>query len=153
VTPPSAAVDRAADFVRRFEEFWASRSLDLLDGMFTEDARLQAPMTPTTHSLTAAKRAFADVFELIPDLSVEVHGWGATDSGVLINFTLRGSAGGAPVSWTAVDRFAIREDGLATERVSYFDSLPLMLTVARRPRAWPGFVRSRLPGRSKSAGP
>ena len=63
---------------------------------------------------------------------------------MLINFTLSGTAGGTPISWTAVDRIAIGEDGLATERVSYFDSLPLILALARRPRAWPGFLRSRL---------
>ena len=34
----------------------------------------------------------------------------------------------------AVDRFVIGEDGLATERVSYFDSTPLLLAAARRPR-------------------
>ena len=142
--PAPAAEERAADLVRRFEEFWASRSVDLLDAIFVEDARLEAPMTPTTHTLADAKRAFAGVFELMPDLSVDVHGWGATESGVLINFTLSGSAGGAPVSWTAVDRFAIREDGLATERISYFDSLPLVLAIARRPRVWPAFLGTRL---------
>ena len=66
---------------------------------------------------------------------------------MLIDFTLSGTAGGAPISWRAVDRFVIGEDGLATERVSHFDSLPLILTVARRPRAWPALVRSRLGGR------
>jgi hypothetical protein len=66
---------------------------------------------------------------------------------VLIEFTLSGTAGGGPISWHAVDRFVLGEDGLATERISYFDSMPIVLTVARRPRAWPGFLRSRLRGR------
>ena len=65
---------------------------------------------------------------------------------MLIDFTLSGNAGGAPISWRAVDRFAIGEDGLATERVSHFDPLPLILTIARRPRVWPAFLRSRLRG-------
>ena len=64
--------------------------------------------------------------------------------GVLIDFTLSGHSGGAPIAWRAVDRIEIGEDGLATERISYFDSLPLVLAVARRPRAWPAFVRSRV---------
>ena len=74
MSPAPAAEERAAHLVRRFEEFWASRSVDLLDAIFTEDARLEAPMTPTTHTLADAKRAFAGVFELMPDLSVDVHG-------------------------------------------------------------------------------
>jgi SnoaL-like domain len=138
-----AAELRAADFVRRFAEFWTSPSPDRLAMLLADDVRLVAPMTPVTDTLADGERAFSAIFDLIPDLTAEVHGWGATDSGVLIDFTLSGSAGGAPISWRAVDRIEIREDGLATERVSYFDSLPLIAAVARRPRAWPAFVRSR----------
>jgi hypothetical protein len=145
----AVAEERAADFARRFAEFWAAPSPDLLGDLLAEDVRLVAPMTPVTHNLADGKRAFATIFDLIPDLTAEVHGWGATESGVLIDFTLSGSAGGAPISWAAVDRIAIGEDGLATERVSYFDSLPLILALARRPRAWPGFLRSRLAGRRR----
>jgi ketosteroid isomerase-like protein len=101
-------------------------------------------MVPTTHGLEAGKRAFAELFELIPDMRMEVHRWGATSDGVLIEFTARGTAGGKPISWEAVDRFTLGEDGLATERATYFDSLPLILTLAGRPRVWPWFARSRL---------
>jgi hypothetical protein len=44
----------------------------------------------------------------------------------------------------SVDRFVLNEDGLATERFTYFDSLPLLLTLVRRPRTWPRFTRSRI---------
>ncbi len=101
-------------------------------------------MTPTTDTLADGKRAFAAILELVPDLTAEVHRWGPTEDGVLIEFTLSGTAGGGPVSWDAVDRIVLREDGLATTRISYFDTAPLIRTVARRPRAWPAFVRSRL---------
>jgi SnoaL-like domain len=143
----AAAEERAADFVRRFAEFWSAPSSDHLAMLLADDVRLVAPMTPVTDTLSDGEKAFSTIFELIPDLTAEVHGWGATDYGVLIDFTLSGSAGGAPISWRAVDRIAIGEDGLASERVSYFDPLPLILAVARRPRLWPAFVRSRLGGR------
>ncbi|HEX3325284.1 MAG TPA: nuclear transport factor 2 family protein [Solirubrobacterales bacterium] len=134
----------AEDFVRRFEEFWRAPAPELLDTVLAKQVRLSAPMVPTTHTLAEGKQAFADLFELIPDMTAEVHRWGATEDGVLIEFTASGTAGGGPVSWRAVDRFTLGEDGLATERATYFDSLPLVLTLARRPRAWPGFARSRL---------
>jgi ketosteroid isomerase-like protein len=134
----------AADFVRRFAEFWQAPDLERLDTVLAPDARLSAPLVPTTSGLEAGRRVFADLFELIPDLTAEVHRWGATSDGVLIEFTVSGSAGGAPVSWRSVDRFVLDEDGLATERFTYFDSLPLVLTVVRRPRMWPAFTRSRL---------
>jgi hypothetical protein len=134
----------AEDFVRRFVEFWRAPAPERLDTVLAERVRLSAPMVPTTHTLAEGKRSFADLFELIPDMTAEVHRWGATEDGVLIEFTASGTAGGGPVSWRAVDRFTLGEDGLATERDTYFDSLPLVLTLARRPRAWPWFARSRI---------
>jgi ketosteroid isomerase-like protein len=134
----------ATDFVRRFAEFWRAPALERLDTVLAPNARLSAPMVPTTFGLEAGRRVFADLFEMIPDLTAEVHRWGATSDGVLIEFTVRGTAGGAPISWQSVDRFVLGDDGLATERVTYFDSLPLALTVARRPRTWPRFIRSRI---------
>jgi hypothetical protein len=134
----------AADFARRFAEFWTAPEPQRLDAILAPQVRLVAPMTPTTETLEDGKRTFADLLELIPDLTAEVHRWGATDDGVLIEFTLSGSAGGAPISWHAVDRFVLGDDGLAGERISYFDSAPIALTVARRPRAWPSFTRVQL---------
>jgi len=136
--------DKAADFVRRFTEFWQAPVPERLDTVLAPDARLSAPMVPTTHGLEDGRRAFAELFELIRDMTAEVHRWGATFDGVLIEFTVRGTAGGSPISWESVDRFVLDEHGLATERFTYFDSLPLVLALARRPRAWPGFTRSRI---------
>ena len=136
--------ERAADFARRFAEYWRAPTPDGLATVLADRVRLVAPMTPTTHTLAEGKRAFASLFELIAEMTAEVHRWGATEDGVLIEFTVSGLAGGRPISWSAVDRFVIGEDGLATERVTYFDSMPLALTAASRPRAWPAFLRSRL---------
>lgn len=138
----NAGESAAADFARRFGEFWAAPAPERLDTVLAPQVRLVAPMTPTTHTLEDGKRAFSDLFELIPDLTAEVRRWGETDDGVLIEFTFSGTAGGRPICWTAVDRFVLGEDGLATERISYFDSAPIVLTVARRPRAWPSFGRT-----------
>ncbi len=133
-----------AEFVDRFAAYWRAPSADGLDALLAPDVRLVAPMTPTTDTLADGKRAFASILELVPDLTAEVHRWGPTEDGVLIEFTLSGTAGGGPISWHAVDRIVLRQDGLATTRISYFDTAPLIRTVARRPRAWPAFVRSRL---------
>jgi len=136
--------EAAADFAGRFAAYWRAPSIDGLDVLLAPDVLLVAPMTPTTRTLAEGKRAFATILELVPDLTGEVHRWGATEDGVLIEFTLSGNAGGGPVSWDAVDRIVLREDGLASARISYFDTAPLISTVARRPRAWPAFLRSRL---------
>ncbi|HEY2631992.1 MAG TPA: nuclear transport factor 2 family protein [Solirubrobacteraceae bacterium] len=136
--------DLAADFVKRFSEFWHAPVVERLNTLLAPDARLAAPMVPTTYGLEAGRRSFAELFELIPDMTAEVHRWGATSDGVLIEFTVRGTTNGVPVCWESVDRFVLNEDGLATERFTYFDSLPLVLTLLRHPRTWPGFMRSRI---------
>jgi hypothetical protein len=114
-------VELAADFGRRFAEYWSAPSAEGLSTVLAERVCLVAPLTPTTETLEEAKRTFGQLLEGMPDLTAEVHRWGATADGVLIEFTLSGSAAGASVSWTAVDRFVLGRDGLATERVSYFD--------------------------------
>lgn len=138
------STEAAADFAGRFRAYWRAPSVAGLDALLAPDVCLVAPMTPTTHTLAEGKRAFAKILDLTPDLSAEVHRWGATEDGLLIEFTLSGTAAGHPVSWPAVDRIVLRDDGLAGERISYFDSAPLILRVARSPRSWPGFLRSRL---------
>jgi ketosteroid isomerase-like protein len=134
----------AADFVARFASFWSTPGPERLGELLAEDVRLVTPMTPDSTTLEGARRSFAEIFELITDLTGEVRRWGATDDGVLIELTLSGRVGGRPVSLDAVDRVVIGDDGRATERVSYFDPTPLVLTALRRPRAWPRFTRSRL---------
>ncbi|HEY2334673.1 MAG TPA: nuclear transport factor 2 family protein [Solirubrobacterales bacterium] len=134
----------AADFARRFSEYWQAPTPQGLDTVLAERVRLVTPMMPVTHTLGEGQRAFAELFELISGMTAEVHRWGATPDGVLIEFTISGVAGGKPISWGAIDRFVLGEDGLATERVSYFDSGPIAIAVATRPRAWPAFLRSRL---------
>ena len=85
----TAVVDRerAADFVRRFEEFWTAPAPDRLGTLLAGDVRLVAPMTPTTDTLEEGERAFAAIFALVPDLTGEVNSWGATEAGVMIDLT------------------------------------------------------------------
>jgi SnoaL-like domain len=133
----------AADFAARFAAYWHAPTPDGLDALLAPDVMLEAPMTPTTRTLAGGKRAFAALLRVIPDLKAVVHRWGPTEDGLLIEFTLSGTAGGVALSWDAVDRIVLGEDGLATSRISYFDSGPLLRTLALRPRAWPGFFRLR----------
>ncbi|HEX3173685.1 MAG TPA: nuclear transport factor 2 family protein [Solirubrobacterales bacterium] len=143
----SARRAAAADFVRRFEEFWRAPLEGDLGTVLAERAHLVAPLARTVETLEDGRRAFSELFELMPGITATVRRWGATSDGVLIEFTLSGTAGGKPISWDLVDRFVIGEDGLATERITYFDSVPVALQLATRPRAWPGFLRTRLPRR------
>ena len=61
----AAAEERAADFVRRFAEFWSAPSPNLLAMLLADDVRLVAPMTPVTHTLAEGERAFGGIFDLV----------------------------------------------------------------------------------------
>ena len=93
-----------------------------------------------------------EIFGLITDLTGEVRRWGQTDDGVLIELTLSGRLGGRPITLEAIDRLVIGEDGLATERISYFDPTPLVLTAARRPRPGRGSCAAECAGFAARAG-
>lgn len=133
----------AAGFAERFASYWQAPSPSGLDSLLAPDVYLRAPMTPTTHDLAGAKSAFAHLLGLVPDLTGRVHRWGATEDGLLIEFTLSGRVAGVEISWEAVDRITLRDDGLATARISYFDSAVLARTAALHPRTWPTFLRLR----------
>lgn len=139
-----AVGSEAADFAARFASYWRAPSPQGLERLLAPDVLLISPMMPTTRTLAEGQSVFAGLFELIPDLTGVVHRWGATEDGVLIEFTLSGTAGGKEVSWEAVDRFELRADGLAAKRVSYFDSAPLLAAFALNPRGWRALLRSRL---------
>jgi hypothetical protein len=69
----------------------------------------------------------------MPDFTVEVVRWGATEDGALIEIHLEGTLGRRSVAWEAVDRLVVR-DGLIVARHSYFDPLPVALRLMRSPR-------------------
>jgi hypothetical protein len=130
-----------ADFAERFATYWQAPSVEGLDNLLAPDVELIAPLTRTTRGLPEGKAVFARLLRLLPDLTGVVHRWGPTEDGLLIEFTLSATAGGASFSWDAVDRFVLREDGLAAVRVNYFDSAKLIGKIAASSRAWPVILR------------
>jgi ketosteroid isomerase-like protein len=125
----------SADFVARFEKAWGESDPDALLELLTDNVRLIQPTMTHTVGKQAARKQFAALLEAIPDLHVEVHRWAARDDVLFIEFTLIGTYGGRELSWPAVDRFLLR-DGLAAERISYFDPLPIAAALVTRPRGW-----------------
>ena len=81
------------------------------------------------------------LFALVPDLHADGCAVGHGSREVFIEFTLSGTYGGKTIAWDAVDRFTFA-DGLIAERVSYFDSAPLVLKLAGRPRGWNRLART-----------
>lgn len=133
----------AAEFVAAFAEAWARPTPDRLGVLLHPDVLLVAPLMATTTGLDEAKEEFGRLLELLPDIRGTVERWSGDDDVVFIEFTLAATFGGRPIEWRLVDRFLLR-DGLAIERVSYFDPLPVAAAMARRPSGWARMWRSGL---------
>jgi ketosteroid isomerase-like protein len=136
-------------WIREFEEGWRRPAgpdafTEHFEPILDPEVRLVQPQMPTAVGRRAFRELFArPVFTLIPDLHAEVHEWAVRGDVAYVEFTLRGTLGGRPIAWRAVDRLTLRE-GLLVERRSFFDPGPLLVAVLTRPRAWPRFVRAQL---------
>jgi ketosteroid isomerase-like protein len=135
-------MSRAADFVESFRRYWAAPSLGGFDAVLADDVVLVQPLSPTMRGLAGVHAGFTPIFTWLPDLRGEVDRWGASGDIVFIEFRLRATIGGKPFEWPLVDRFVLREDGKAIERVSYFDPLRIIAATLTRPSSWRSFVRS-----------
>jgi len=141
------ASEHATTWVAGFAEGWraprdADGFADHFERMFTPDARLIQPQLPVVVGRRALREEFArPFFALIPDAHAEVERWAAHGDTIYIDVVLRGTLGGAPITFRSCDRITLDDDGLATERVANSDPLTLLAAVATRPRAWPAFLR------------
>ena len=110
--------------------------------MLAEDVRLIQPQLPPIVGRRAFEEEFVrPLFALMPDVRGEVDRWAVRGEELFIEMTLHGTLGGRRLSWRVCDRVTLR-DGVAVERESYFDSLPLLAAVVRAPRSWPGYLRA-----------
>jgi len=135
-------MDTAAAFVDGFRRYWAAPSLDRLADLLAPDVKLVQPLAPVMHGLDEVRRQFGAIFAWLPDLRGEVDRWSGAGDLVFIEFRLRATIGGRRFEWPVVDRFVLGADGKAIERVTYFDSLPLLAAAAARPSGWAQLWRS-----------
>jgi ketosteroid isomerase-like protein len=138
----TAADPEVTDLVERFTAAWANPSVEAFAGLFHDDIVLEQPMLPRIAGKEAAVEQFRQLVRMFPEVRGEVLGWHGEGDRVFINLTLH-TGGRRPLEWTVVDRIQI-EDGLIRERISYFDSLPLMFGALTRPSLWWSLVRQQL---------
>ncbi|MEM7437599.1 MAG: nuclear transport factor 2 family protein [Myxococcota bacterium] len=126
-----------AAFVARFEELWANPRghADHFGDLLSPEIRLIAPMTPTTTDRVSGMRALQNVFNAAPDLRADVLNWSEAGDVLFIEMRFTATIGGREVSWRNVDRFRFVE-GVAVERVAYFDPSVLQRSLLRNPRGW-----------------
>jgi len=139
-----------AVFVDRFAAAWAGGADTLADTFLPdlahENVVLTQPLLPTARGHAGFRKQFELLFGAIPDLRGEVLGWQPTHDGVEIKLALHGTIDGLPVSFTTRDCIVLH-DGRMLSRHARMNMRPLLLAMARRPRAALPLVAASLPGR------
>ncbi len=145
----------AAAWVASFEAGWraprdAASFVAHFAPILSVNVRMAQPQAPTTTDIDEFRRLVVEpLFTLAPDIRAEVDGWAAQGEVIYIAITLRATIGGRPFSWRAIDQVTLH-DGVAVQRVSYFDPAPLLRAIVTRPRSWPRFLHAqRLVRRSR----
>ncbi|HLP31101.1 MAG TPA: nuclear transport factor 2 family protein [Geothrix sp.] len=144
---PSGDIGDISDWVARFSEGWAAgnRCTDQLVNLLGPDVRLVAPGLRSTRGRVAALSAFRKTFEVLPDLTAQVHRWSATGEALFLEMTFRATIGGRVLEWHSVDR-VLFHDGVAVERVAYFNPLKVRRAFLRSPAGWLQLIRRKLKG-------
>lgn len=146
-SPSPAAEQPEERYVARWRRAWSHGRVEpcLSEHAATirdHETLYVGPLFDAVTGEAGMRAMFGRVFALIPDLQAELDHWTVAPGLAFIEFTLRGTLGGKPISWRAVDRMELDGEKLVT-RESYFDPLPILIAVLTRPRAWPRLLRLR----------
>jgi limonene-1,2-epoxide hydrolase len=136
--------EEAAAFVERFIAAWADPKVEKLQELTHDDAVLVQPMMPRMVGREAAREGFGRLLALFPGIHGEVLRWSAEGNELMIEMRMTVPAGSRPLAWDLVDRIEL-EGGLVRERITYMDSLPIVLGVLTRPALWAAMARFYLP--------
>jgi steroid delta-isomerase-like uncharacterized protein len=136
--PPvhAAALARAADWVRRFEEAWADPTPDRLADLVHPHTSNVYPFMDEAVDRDGLIEFFRLTFAAMPDLRLEVLRWGAQEDYVLVEWSATATIGGEQRTWQGADRFTLEGDK-GIEGRAYYDSHPVReaMAAARAPAA------------------
>ncbi|MGI8679411.1 MAG: nuclear transport factor 2 family protein [Jatrophihabitans sp.] len=88
------------------------------------------------------------LLQLLSDVHGTVESWAGRENTLLIEVVINAKIGRRPVRLRACDRVVL-VDGLAAERHTYADPLPIIVAIARTPRSWWPAIRAQRAARPK----
>jgi len=122
--------------VKAFAEGWKKPHPRAWDGLLAADVELHQPLMPDGIGVDHWQREFTRLQAFLPDIYGEILDWAPVPDGVLIHLRCHATAGGRPLSFDAIDRLQLSDDGTVIRRDSFFDPTPLIAALIARPRAW-----------------
>jgi len=124
-------------WVSKFTELWQGGQTNVKEFMdlLGDDVKLIAPGIRSTTGRKEGLDAFKKTFELFPDLKASVQRWSASENILFVEMTFTATIGNRPIKWYNVDRF-IFKDGLAVERVAFYNPARIRREYLRSPSGW-----------------
>ena len=148
--PTSQQQTAARDLVAWFAEGWRDPTFESfcrhIVPRLAPDVRMVQPLVKPHRGRDAFCRNIAPLFAAMPDVHARVLDWRGDERAVFIEFHLQGTLGRRFVRLHVCDRFLL-DDGIVTERHSFFDPAPILVAALRSPRALLALARMRRRGR------
>ena len=129
-------------WMARFTERWqrGKASIDGFMDLLGADIKLIAPGLRPTQGRAAGRAAFQKTFDVLPDLTAEVLRWSASGDMLFIEMTFTATIGGKRIDWHNIDRFLFK-DGLAVERIAFYNPAKVQRAFLSGPKGWMQLVR------------
>jgi hypothetical protein len=128
--------------VKSFRAGWERPHPHAWDEFLAEDVELAQPMLRVGRGRELWWDEVGRLLAFLPDFRGEVLSWSGLEAMLFIEVGFTATLGGRPLSLRAIDQLRLSPDGTLLRRDSFFDSVPLVLLVLRRPSVWPAWWRS-----------
>lgn len=135
------------EWVQTFTALWRDgrHRLDDFMALFDLHIKLSAPGLRSTFGHAAGLEAFRKIFDIFPDMTASIEGWGCNGESLFIEMVFSATIGGKLVTWRSVDRFRICNDTIV-ERTAFMNPLVLRRALLANPSGWRQLVRLRSTG-------
>jgi hypothetical protein len=118
----------AERFMQRYMEVWPSFDADRLDAAIDPEATIHhSGMESPIRGVDEPDYVRA-IKTLMPDISLEVANWAASDDVVFIEYEMSGTLAGRSLSWTGIGRFKLRGER-AIDAIGRWDNLELLAQI------------------------
>lgn len=122
--------------VEAFAAGWRQPHPHAWDELLAAEVELAQPLLRSGRGLALWQAEVARLLTFVPDLTGHVLSWAHRQGVVFVEIELTGTVGGVPLTLNVVDRLELSSDGVVLRRDSFFDPLPVAVSLLGRPRAW-----------------
>jgi SnoaL-like domain len=118
----------AERFMQRYMEVWPSFDADRLEEAIDPEATIHHSGMVEPIRGTEEPDYVRAIKALMPDITLEVANWAASDDVVFIEYEMSGTVSGQALNWTGIGRFKLRGER-AIDAIGRWDNLELLARI------------------------